>query len=177
MELDDRHLQAALKFLERSQSGTMQAADALLAGLHGTDDDLPWSRWTPTAGSATCSPARPTAGSSRSPPRPSFHGELRPYQERGLAWLSFLGRLGLGGVLADDMGLGKTVADAAPGMTSGDQIASAGPGCSAGPTLLVCPMSRGGQLAAGGGAVHPGAAACTSTTARTGSPARSSPAR
>ena len=38
-----------------------------------------------------------------------FQGELRPYQQRGLAWLSFLGGLGLGAVLADDMGLGKTV--------------------------------------------------------------------
>jgi len=37
-----------------------------------------------------------------------FNGELRPYQERGLGWLVFLGRLGLGACLADDMGLGKT---------------------------------------------------------------------
>ncbi len=38
-----------------------------------------------------------------------FGGTLRPYQRRGLSWLSFLGRLGMGAVLADDMGLGKTV--------------------------------------------------------------------
>ena len=38
-----------------------------------------------------------------------FSGQLRPYQERGLSWLSFLGELGLGGILADDMGLGKTI--------------------------------------------------------------------
>jgi non-specific serine/threonine protein kinase len=37
-----------------------------------------------------------------------FAGELRPYQERGLGWLAFLGDLGLGACLADDMGLGKT---------------------------------------------------------------------
>jgi non-specific serine/threonine protein kinase len=37
-----------------------------------------------------------------------FVGELRPYQQRGLGWLVFLGRLGLGACLADDMGLGKT---------------------------------------------------------------------
>ena len=37
-----------------------------------------------------------------------FAGELRPYQERGLGWLTFLGELGLGACLADDMGLGKT---------------------------------------------------------------------
>ncbi|ALF51754.1 helicase [Nostoc piscinale CENA21] len=39
----------------------------------------------------------------------SFHGKLRPYQERGAAWLAFLERWGLGACLADDMGLGKTI--------------------------------------------------------------------
>ena len=39
----------------------------------------------------------------------TLDGELRPYQQRGLAWLSFLSSLGLGACLADDMGLGKTV--------------------------------------------------------------------
>ncbi len=34
---------------------------------------------------------------------------LRPYQQRGLAWLSTMSSLGLGACLADDMGLGKTV--------------------------------------------------------------------
>lgn len=40
----------------------------------------------------------------------SFQGQLRPYQERGVAWLAFLERWGLGACLADDMGLGKCVA-------------------------------------------------------------------
>ncbi|MEZ5379998.1 MAG: DEAD/DEAH box helicase [Acidimicrobiales bacterium] len=39
----------------------------------------------------------------------ALDGTLRPYQERGLAWLDEMDRLGLGGILADDMGLGKTV--------------------------------------------------------------------
>ena len=39
----------------------------------------------------------------------TFRGELRPYQEAGLGWLSFLRRFGFGGCLADDMGLGKTI--------------------------------------------------------------------
>jgi len=38
-----------------------------------------------------------------------FRGELRGYQQEGLAWMQRLRQLGLGGVLADDMGLGKTV--------------------------------------------------------------------
>jgi len=39
----------------------------------------------------------------------SFVGDLRPYQLRGLHWLTFLDRIGLGACLADDMGLGKTI--------------------------------------------------------------------
>ncbi len=38
-----------------------------------------------------------------------LHATLRPYQERGFAWLACLGDLGLGACLADDMGLGKTL--------------------------------------------------------------------
>ena len=72
------------------------------------------------------------------PRRPGarFTGTLRPYQERGLAWLSFLEELGLGMVLADDMGLGKTVQLLA--LLAGDPA-------TAGPTLLVCPMSLVGN--------------------------------
>lgn len=39
---------------------------------------------------------------------PGFQGTLRPYQARGVGWLAFLERWGLGACLADDMGLGKT---------------------------------------------------------------------
>jgi hypothetical protein len=39
----------------------------------------------------------------------ALRATLRPYQQRGLAWLSAMASLGLGACLADDMGLGKTV--------------------------------------------------------------------
>jgi superfamily II DNA or RNA helicase len=39
----------------------------------------------------------------------ALQATLRPYQERGLAWLRTMAALGLGGCLADDMGLGKTI--------------------------------------------------------------------
>ncbi|MBD2136790.1 helicase [Anabaena sp. FACHB-1237] len=39
----------------------------------------------------------------------NFKGELRPYQQRGVGWLTFLEKWGLGACLADDMGLGKCV--------------------------------------------------------------------
>lgn len=38
-----------------------------------------------------------------------FHGDLRPYQQTGVEWLSFLKSNRFHGILADDMGLGKTV--------------------------------------------------------------------
>lgn len=39
----------------------------------------------------------------------NFKGILRPYQQAGFNWMSFLNEYGFGGCLADDMGLGKTV--------------------------------------------------------------------
>ncbi|MCK9247397.1 MAG: DEAD/DEAH box helicase [Solirubrobacteraceae bacterium] len=50
------------------------------------------------------------ASDATSTPAPAaLQATLRPYQERGLAWLSRMQGLGLGGLLADDMGLGKTM--------------------------------------------------------------------
>jgi len=39
----------------------------------------------------------------------SFYATLRPYQQKGFDWLSYMCQLGFGACLADDMGLGKTV--------------------------------------------------------------------
>ena len=61
----------------------------------------------------------------------TFNGVLRPYQERGVGWLRFLGRLGLGACLADDMGLGKTAQVLATVLA--DAVGA--------PTLVVCPTS------------------------------------
>lgn len=38
-----------------------------------------------------------------------FNATLRSYQEKGISWLNYMKRLGLGACLADDMGLGKTI--------------------------------------------------------------------
>lgn len=40
---------------------------------------------------------------------PTVTATLRPYQERGVAWLAWMSSRNLGAVLADDMGLGKTL--------------------------------------------------------------------
>ena len=83
-----------------------------------------------------------------------FDGVLRPYQERGLGWLAFLGDLGLGACLADDMGLGKTAqllallvderaraakASARRGATTTAKRRSNTR--AVGPTLVLCPVS------------------------------------
>ncbi|HEY2441607.1 MAG TPA: DEAD/DEAH box helicase, partial [Streptosporangiaceae bacterium] len=152
VELDDRHLRAALKFLERSQSGTMSAGDALLAGLHGAGlngagDELPLVEvdadgWL---GDLLSGQADRRLEPLKTPG--GFRGELRPYQERGVAWLAFLGGLGLGAVLADDMGLGKTIAALCliAHTLEADAAASPGQAAPSAPTLLVCPMSLVGN--------------------------------
>jgi SNF2 family DNA or RNA helicase len=135
VELDERHLKSALKFLERNSSGTMTAADVLQPDAHGPADGVPVTvdadGWLGDLLSGQADRRLPPLSTPR-----GFRGELRPYQQRGLAWLSFLGELGLGSVLADDMGLGKTVQLLA-------LIAAAPPGNR--PTLLVCPMSLVGN--------------------------------
>jgi SNF2 family DNA or RNA helicase len=65
----------------------------------------------------------------------NFTGQLRPYQERGVAWLAFLERWGLGACLADDMGLGKSVQFIVFLLHLQEQNALEKP------TLLVCPTS------------------------------------
>ncbi len=65
----------------------------------------------------------------------SFKGQLRPYQERGVGWLSFLQQWGLGACLADDMGLGKTVQMIALLLHLKEQQTLTAP------ILLICPTS------------------------------------
>ncbi|WP_227394433.1 DEAD/DEAH box helicase [Jeotgalibacillus aurantiacus] len=43
------------------------------------------------------------------PPPGGLQGELRPYQQQGYSWMSFLRSNQFGACLADDMGLGKTI--------------------------------------------------------------------
>jgi SNF2 family DNA or RNA helicase len=146
VELDDRHLKAALKFLERKQSGAMTAAEVLGVALGAGDgaSELPLTEVAADGwlGDLLSGQADERLAPSQTPD--GFRGTLRPYQQRGLSWLSFLGRLGVGAVLADDMGLGKTVqllsllwAERVERATVRDD--------STGPTLLICPMSLTGN--------------------------------
>jgi superfamily II DNA or RNA helicase len=70
-----------------------------------------------------------------------FVGQLRPYQERGVAWMELLERTGLGACLADDMGLGKTAMVLALVLAERGRPGEQGRGDEPGPTLVVCPTS------------------------------------
>ncbi|MBA4038925.1 MAG: ATP-dependent helicase [Planctomyces sp.] len=76
-----------------------------------------------------------------------FVGSLRPYQIKGLSWMAFLDRIGLGACLADDMGLGKTIqflallAHEHAEHRERQGQPGADPAQPPGPTLLVVPMS------------------------------------
>lgn len=59
---------------------------------------------------------------------------LRPYQRRGLDFLTYLGRYAFGGILADDMGLGKTLQVLSYLERERRRRGSA-------PNLIVCPTS------------------------------------
>lgn len=68
------------------------------------------------------------------PPK-ALNAELRSYQQTGLAWLQFLSRNQLGGILADDMGLGKTLQTIAHILLQKQQ------GLAQNPCLVVTPTS------------------------------------
>ncbi len=141
VELDDAHLQAALRFLERRRSGTMSAGDALLAGLRG-EQDLPVVQVDADGWLGSLLSGQAERRLAPVPAPGGFTGSLRPYQERGLAWMAFLSGIGLGGVLADSMGLGKTIQLLA--LLAHERESPDGD-VSLAPTLLVCPMSLVGN--------------------------------
>ena len=150
VELDDRHLKAALKFFEGGRSGTMTAAEVLTAAIGagaGADElaltSVDADGWL---GDLLSGEADRRLDPVQTPD--GFRGELRPYQQRGLSWLSFLGGLGVGAILADDMGLGKTVqllsllwADRAKTRSVRENPDFDLPA----PSLLICPMSLTGN--------------------------------
>ncbi|TFC27747.1 DEAD/DEAH box helicase [Cryobacterium sp. MDB1-18-2] len=65
---------------------------------------------------------------------------LRPYQREGFAWLAFLWKHRLGGILADDMGLGKTL-QALALIEHATRESGAAPAVPRRPFLVVAPTS------------------------------------
>lgn len=142
--LNRDQLDRGLRFLAANGSGQLTADEILALALSHPDDlDLPLDLVDVAADGWLGDLLRGAAAESVADVEPpdEFTATLRPYQGRGLAWLDFLRRLGLGACLADDMGLGKTVQLLALEATCRTEPAEPGNRPLARPTLLLCPMS------------------------------------
>jgi hypothetical protein len=143
----DEQRRARLRTIgERGVSGELPLAEALALGLAGSEharseifgtaeleDDETVDVVVEGGVADLVERIREAGDRPLAPAVPSgFSGELRPYQQRGVAWLQGMGQLGLGAVLADEMGLGKTIELIAYLLLRGPQ---------ARPNLVVCPTS------------------------------------
>jgi superfamily II DNA or RNA helicase len=127
---------ALLDRLRRPPRTRMRASEALGAVLAGSAEidgetvtvvaEGPLADLAARVGRAASAPA-PVE------PPPGLTATLRPYQQRGLAWLAGMCETELGGCLADDMGLGKTIQVIALHLHRRE--------AKGGPTLVVCPAS------------------------------------
>jgi SNF2 family DNA or RNA helicase len=137
VEVDLDRIAEAVAFLEREGRGTMPAGQLLRTALDpdASAGGLPVAEVNVDGWLGDLLSGQADLRLEPVPVPDGFGATLRPYQERGLAWLLFLSRLGLGAVLADDMGLGKTPQTLA-------LLAVEHP---SGPTLLICPMSLVGN--------------------------------
>lgn len=142
VELEPADVRAATEFMKKRDSGQMTLLEAIRWSYMADDQhtglpiiDLRATGWIDDLLNARFVNEQ----FENVEPPDSFHGTLRPYQVRGLAWLSFLSRHGLGACLADDMGLGKTIQMIAL------WLLERADGNVPGPTLLIVPMSLVGN--------------------------------
>ncbi|EDX87895.1 SNF2 family N-terminal domain protein [Synechococcus sp. PCC 7335] len=140
VELRPQDVRAAKDFFEKRKGQTKLSVEEALRISTGDNqliDKLPVVKFdasgkldelitTMTTGNQSLEPVTEPDG---------FAGQLRPYQAKGVSWLSFLEQWGLGACLADDMGLGKTVQLIAFLLYLKQENALGGP------VLLVCPTS------------------------------------
>lgn len=144
VEVRPEDIKAAVEFIKQNPGGEMRVGEALRlayatdAGRTGVPilgiEATGWIKGV-LDGAANDNDALTMIA-----PPANFHGELRPYQVRGLSWMAFLDRVGLGPCLADDMGLGKTIQLLAMLLHERTPAPDGAPTIVA-PTLLVVPMS------------------------------------
>lgn len=137
VELDPAQVAAAVQFWERLPP---EGALTLGAALHMSLDEQSELHALPVAGVDWNGWLADLAGDLVAeeavlPVPNGLRATLRPYQQRGYAWLDARRRHGLGAVLADDMGLGKTIQTLAAILRLKEADALPGP------VLLICPTS------------------------------------
>ncbi len=127
---------ALLERLRRPPRTRMRVMEALGAVLAGSAD-IDGETVTVVAEGGLADLAERVTGIADGParlgPPPGLAATLRPYQQRGVAWLAAMCEIGFGGCLADDMGLGKTIQVIALHLHRR--------AATVGPTLVVCPAS------------------------------------
>ena len=137
IEFDGRQMDEALRLWRRRKAEARSAGD-IVRMMIGIDQDAHGLRvggvqahgWVQSLVGRL---RGETALEALAPPQ-GFHGELRPYQQRGYAWLDFLRGWGFGACLADDMGLGKTIQALALLLHERERGEKR-------PVLLICPTS------------------------------------
>lgn len=136
--LRPQEIKAAQEFLQSPQKSQLSLADTLRIATGDTVTVAKLPILGLAADDALQALLDALTGKQPLEPVPTpqeFCGELRPYQARGVAWLSFLERWRLGACLADDMGLGKTIQLLAFLLHLKET------GREYRPTLLICPTS------------------------------------
>lgn len=113
VEIRPEDVQAAIKFIRDNPGGQIKLADAMRLA-YGSDlkqTGIPVVGMEANGWLQGFLNSESNGGRSIDtlPPPKDFRGTLRPYQARGVSWMSFQEQLGFGVCLADDMGLGKTV--------------------------------------------------------------------
>jgi SNF2 family DNA or RNA helicase len=146
VEFKPEEIEAAITFFrKRHDSGEMMLGEALRTGLGQeiSEVGLPVTGVEAQGWVGECL-GRLSEGAKLAEVKPpqSFHGQLRPYQIKGLSWLVFLKQFGFGACLADDMGLGKTIQFIA--LLLHERAGRRKKSWPA-PTLLICPMSVAGN--------------------------------
>lgn len=148
VEVDADAARRAMEFIDHNRTGKMTLAEALRTA-HATSKSESGLNISGLSGADWIGQLLSQMPDSRLqalPQPPTFAGQLRPYQLRGLQWLAYLQRMGIGACLADDMGLGKTIQFISLLLLERQQAQEAGQ-AKPGPTLLFAPTSVLGNWA------------------------------
>lgn len=121
VEVDGAQLRQVLSHWERVENAAGEGGIGFLDGmrllagfdpraLSEMDESLPTvAAWSDVVAGKQLEELLAGMKDPHAVPPSGLRATLRPYQQKGYAWLAFMTRLGLGACLADDMGLGKTV--------------------------------------------------------------------